>query len=242
MSNPNLSESFGTLSETVNGLVREGYTHDFNVQGECIICHQANISLAPEEFQIDKVYRFEGVSDPDDESIVYAISSPKFGVKGVLVNGYGVSADSISAELVEKLQTVNPQVVTVVSSTDSTLKRPEGERELNPPMVELSLDKFIAQIKSESAWAEGKQNAITIFKSHSMRIVLIGLPNGVEMKSHKASGVISVQVIEGRVDFVTEHQTALIEKGQMIALQENITHSVLALADSFFLLTLSMVR
>jgi quercetin dioxygenase-like cupin family protein len=31
-----------------------------------------------------------------------------------------------------------------------------------------------------------------------------------------------------------------MEKGQMIALQANITHSVLALADSFFLLTLAM--
>lgn len=242
MSKWNLNESFGTLSETVKGLNEHGYTHDFNAQGDCVICHQANISLSPEEFQIDKVYRFEGVSDPDDESVVYAISSPRFGIKGILVNGYGPSADNLSAAMVEKLRTVNPGIVTVISSTDSTVNRPEGERELNAPLVELNPDKFIAQIKSETNWADGKQNAITIFKAQSMRIVLIGLQKGAEMKEHKAKGVISVQVLEGTINFVTEHQTARIEKGQMIALQENITHSVSALTEAFFLLTLSMSK
>ena len=60
--------------------------------------------LSPDDFEIDKVYRFEGESNPDDEAVVYALSSPKFGVKGVLVNGYGISADAASAKMVEKLQ------------------------------------------------------------------------------------------------------------------------------------------
>ena len=80
-----MNESFGTLSEKVNGLIKLGYTHDFNVLEECIVCHQSNINLPPEDFQIDKVYRFEGASNPDDESIVYAISSAKYGIKGTLV-------------------------------------------------------------------------------------------------------------------------------------------------------------
>jgi len=57
-----MNESFGTLSETVNGLIKLGYTLDFNVHEECIVCHQSNIILPPEDFQIDKVYRFEGAS------------------------------------------------------------------------------------------------------------------------------------------------------------------------------------
>ncbi|MBL0024963.1 MAG: hypothetical protein IPO98_08050 [Saprospiraceae bacterium] len=42
------------------------------------------------------------------------------------------------------------------------------------------------------------------------------------------------------MNFITEKQNTLLEKGQMIVLHENITHSVLALADTFFLLTLAM--
>ncbi len=58
----------------------------------------------PEEFIIDKHYRFEGVSDPEDEAIVYAISSTVNEVKGVLINGYGVYSDQVTNDLVKKLQ------------------------------------------------------------------------------------------------------------------------------------------
>jgi hypothetical protein len=105
MYNNTLSESFGTLSETVNGLIQAGYTTDFNVQEECLLCNKTNTVLSPEEFQIDKVYRFEGATNPDDESIVYALSSTKFQMKGILVNGYGLSADEATSRLVERLQT-----------------------------------------------------------------------------------------------------------------------------------------
>ena len=99
-----MKESYGTLSETVNGLKKDGYNFDFNMADDCIICDQTKTSLSPDDFQIDKFYRFEGDSNPDDESIVYAISSPKFGMKGVLVNGYGISADPASEKLIEKLR------------------------------------------------------------------------------------------------------------------------------------------
>jgi hypothetical protein len=99
-----MKESYGTLSQTIDGLKKEGYTFDFNIQRDCIVCHQTNTVLSPDEFEIDKVYRFEGASNPDDESVLYAISSPKFNLKGLVVNGYGISADDASAALVEKLQ------------------------------------------------------------------------------------------------------------------------------------------
>lgn len=105
MKNSNLSESFGTLSVTVNGLMKYGYTHDFNINQECLLCHQTQTVLSPDEFQIDKTYRFEGATNPEDESIVYAISSVKHAIKGVLVNGYSISADEMSFKLVEKLKT-----------------------------------------------------------------------------------------------------------------------------------------
>ncbi len=125
-------------------------------------------------------------------------------------------------------------------SIDATPQRPEGERILNAPFVEMDLNQFIEQIKSETTWADSDRNSVTIFKSETMRIVLIGLHENAELQSHDADGVISVQVLEGKINFTTQQQSSLMEKGQMIALQENITHSVIALTDSFFLLTLAM--
>lgn len=105
MAEISLKESYGTLSQTINGLVAAGYDIDLNIQDECLICHNTGSSFSPEEFAIDKLYRFEGETNPDDESIVYAISSKKFNIKGVLVNGYGPSADEATSRLVDRLET-----------------------------------------------------------------------------------------------------------------------------------------
>ena len=94
--------TYDTVAEAVNGLKQRGYTFDFNLEADHISCADPSLSLRPEEFSITEVYRFEGDSDPADEAIVYAIES-RHGQKGVLVNGYGVSADEIGEEMVEKL-------------------------------------------------------------------------------------------------------------------------------------------
>ena len=99
-----LQENYGTLSETINGLILIGYVHDFNIQEDCITCHQTTETLSPEDFQIDKVYRFEGESNPDDQAILYAISSPNFKLKGTLVNGYGMSNVESTSKLIKRLE------------------------------------------------------------------------------------------------------------------------------------------
>lgn len=127
-------------------------------------------------------------------------------------------------------------------SNDSTPQRPDGERILNADLVQMDLNQFILQLKEESAWAESDRNSMTIFKSDSMRIVLLGLHQNAELKTHQTKGIISVQVLEGRINFITEQKTVSLEKGQMIALHENIPHSVMALKETFFLLTLAMTK
>ena len=240
MKNENLNEDFGTLSETINGLVKLGYTHDFNIKNECIVCNRTNITLSPDDFQIDHVYRFEGDSEPEYQSILYAISSSKFDLKGTLVNGYGTSSDEATTKLIEKLNTHNNQNKMENKSNDATPQRPDGERILNAPLVQMNLEEFIKQIKSETTWADSDRNSVTLFKSETMRIMLIGLHENAELKPHKANGVISVQVIEGKIEFTAEEQITHLEQRQMIALQENIIHSVKALTESFFILTLVM--
>lgn len=125
-------------------------------------------------------------------------------------------------------------------SNDATEQRPEGNRVLNAPLVEMNLINFINQIKNEKTWKESDRNSVTIFKSETMRIVLMGLHENAVLKAHKVNGVISVQVLEGKVNFSTEEKSVAIEKEQMIALEANIIHSVTALKESFFLLTLAM--
>ncbi|MCB9074182.1 MAG: cupin domain-containing protein [Chitinophagales bacterium] len=125
-------------------------------------------------------------------------------------------------------------------SNQSTPLRPQGERVLSSNLVEMDVNQFIQQIKSEKVWAESDHNSITIFKSDKMRIVLIGMHKGATLKTHTANAIISVQVVEGLIKFTADEQTIALENGRMIALQEKIPHSVSAVEDSFFLLTLAM--
>ena len=94
---------YETVSEAVKGLSKAGYNYNFNILNDCICCEPEKISLNANEFEIDEVHRFEGETDPADQAIVYAISASNGSVKGLLVNAYGVYADSISADLVNKL-------------------------------------------------------------------------------------------------------------------------------------------
>lgn len=94
-----------TLSGTMTRLKEEGYTEDFNMDAECIHCQNGLFKLRPSDFQIDKYFRFEGESDPGDSAILYAISSEKHGLKGVLVNGYGIYSEPLTNEMLEKLST-----------------------------------------------------------------------------------------------------------------------------------------
>lgn len=92
--------TYDTVSEAVNGLKKRGYNLDFNLEENCLICQDNRFEI--NHFEITEVYRFEGNTDPSDEAVVYAIESAD-GQKGVLVNGYGISAERMSAEMAKKL-------------------------------------------------------------------------------------------------------------------------------------------
>lgn len=92
-----LMESPDTLTQVINRLKQRGYTQDLNR-------HDDNpLWLDPDAYQVDEIFRFEGPSSPDDESILYALSSIHYQVRGVLVNGYGPSADAGTAALEQRL-------------------------------------------------------------------------------------------------------------------------------------------
>ncbi|WP_307530675.1 phosphoribosylpyrophosphate synthetase [Pedobacter sp. W3I1] len=93
-----------SLSEVVNALAEQGYIVDFNLKSSQINDGENPIQEFPEQFLIDRHYRFEGESDPDDEAIVYAISSIDGKIKGIFVNGYGTSSESAGDEVINQLK------------------------------------------------------------------------------------------------------------------------------------------
>ena|SRR5690242_15491420 len=122
---------------------------------------------------------------------------------------------------------------------DATPQRPEGDRLIDAGLVNIDLPSIMKKVKEETSWKDGKRNAITVFKTDVLRIVLIALHKDSEMARHVADGIISVQVLKGRIQFFTDQKTIELNEGHMLALHERIPHGVKALQESIFLLTIA---
>lgn len=96
-------QTYDTLTEALEGLRKQGFTQDYNLKPDYLHCQPNNIELRPADFDVVDVYRFEGMTDPGDEMVLYAIEA-KNGNKGTLVDAYGAYSEAISSEMAEKLR------------------------------------------------------------------------------------------------------------------------------------------
>jgi hypothetical protein len=88
------NNSSKTLSQVVNELVKLGYTTEFLYEHNKVYCKSEGgyCLLSPRDLVITQVYRFEGMNDPSDSAVVYALESSR-GKKGLLIDAYGAYAD-----------------------------------------------------------------------------------------------------------------------------------------------------
>jgi len=63
----------------------------------------------PNEVRINNFYRFEGISDPDDMSILYEIETAD-GKKGTLVDAFGLYSDPKISEFMKDVEDINKKV------------------------------------------------------------------------------------------------------------------------------------
>lgn len=122
---------------------------------------------------------------------------------------------------------------------EATHLRPEGNRLIDGALVKIDVPTFMQILRDEKTWEESDRNAITVFKTLGMRIVLMALHEGAEIGRHAADSMINIQVLTGRILINTEVQSFDLEQGQILALHKNIMHSVTAIEETFFLLTLT---
>lgn len=81
------------LSHALNKLLQEGYDKNFKATEEGLCCIESSTVYSPDEINLVNFYRFEGISDPSDSSILYIIETTD-GTKGTLVDAYGAYSDA----------------------------------------------------------------------------------------------------------------------------------------------------
>ncbi len=82
---------FGTLSEALEALKKRGYSESFIIDDHGMRGMENRNRIRPEDVTIVEYHRFEGASNPDDMSVVYAIETAS-GRRGTLVDAYGTYA------------------------------------------------------------------------------------------------------------------------------------------------------
>jgi hypothetical protein len=93
--------TYESLVDALSDLKKRGYDIDFRKEPTWIYCYVFDLWITPEQFNVDEVHRFE--EDSNDNCVVYAISSYS-GIKGTLIDSYGVYAEYMTFEMAQKFE------------------------------------------------------------------------------------------------------------------------------------------
>ena len=99
------TEDMKTLASCINKLVRDGFEEDFKVAKDGLCGVQGKKCYQPDEVHIVNFFRFEGASDPADNSILYAIETND-GTKGTLTDAFGPYADENVNKFIKRVEDI----------------------------------------------------------------------------------------------------------------------------------------
>ena len=82
-----------TVTEAVQLLEASGYEGEFFLDDHGFNCRSCKLAHAPDRLVVDRTFRYEGASDPGDETIVIGVRCPACGATGIVVSAYGPDAE-----------------------------------------------------------------------------------------------------------------------------------------------------
>ena len=90
-------------------MVEKGFTDQFQATEEGLKSVDTGRVYAPSEIKVHDFFRFEGISDPDDMSILYVIETAD-GQKGTLIDAYGLYADDNIGRFMLEVEDIQKKV------------------------------------------------------------------------------------------------------------------------------------
>jgi hypothetical protein len=89
----NPSDYPDTVTDAIELLRAQGYTAEFELVEGALIASREQASCTVGEAEVERLFRFEGPSDPGDEMIVFGVRDPASGTRGTLAAAFGPAAD-----------------------------------------------------------------------------------------------------------------------------------------------------
>lgn len=82
-----------TVVEALRLLRDEGYDTEYQLIDGHLRCDVDDRLCPAADAVVERLFRFEGASDPGDEMVVFGLRDPASGRRGVLASGFGPAAD-----------------------------------------------------------------------------------------------------------------------------------------------------
>lgn len=82
-----------TVLDALHHLDAHGFGGSFSLRDDGLQCSVCDSSRRTSTAEVERLYRFEGPSDPDEEAVVYGLRCPACGSRGTLVSSFGPTAD-----------------------------------------------------------------------------------------------------------------------------------------------------
>ena len=125
-----------------------------------------------------------------------------------------------------------------LKNVDATENRPTGDRIIDAPQHLVDIDYELSVLRKENAWEKNDRNAVTVFKTNQLTIVLVALKTGASLLPHQVSAIASVQVLKGRAEFTSEEGQKELEENNIIILHSNELFNITALEETNILVTI----
>ena len=95
-----------TLTYCVNKAVKDGYVKNFKINDRGLCTEDSDTYYHPGQIKVSNYFRFEGQSDPGDNSILYVMETDD-GIKGTLIDAYGAYADPKVNKFMQEVEELN---------------------------------------------------------------------------------------------------------------------------------------
>jgi len=100
------------------------------------------------------------------------------------------------------------------------------------------LGAIAAQIRAESTYLSGGHGAHTVLRENDLRVVVVAMKAGAVLPEHQARATGLLHVVTGRIRLGFAERSVELSSGQLVAIEGAARHSVEALEESSFVLTL----
>lgn len=111
--NDSTGNNLRSLTTVMQKLQAKGYQSNFGIENNQLVDYDSKKTYDVSDLQLDYEFRSEGETDPDDESILFAIQAND-GNKGIIVASYSEGNDSSTIEFVNQVDRTDTKDPTMI--------------------------------------------------------------------------------------------------------------------------------